>query len=177
MDSSKPLLISLFRYKAWADEGLIAALSPQAAAPRTPHVDTALRLLYHAHVVDRIFAAHLQGTAHGYTHTGFGVELPAPDALFRSVQETDRWYLGYLENVAAQTLAEPIAFAFTDGSGGRMSREEMLAHVATHGGYHRGEAGRLLTQATGSAPRDTFTGYLHEVQPARIDRMGVAGAR
>ena len=28
----------------------------------------------------------------------------------------------------------------------RMSREEMLAHVATHGGYHRGAVGRILSQ-------------------------------
>jgi hypothetical protein len=58
-----------------------------------------------------------------------------------AVRWTDRWYLEYVPRLSADELAEPIEFAFTDGAQGRMSREEMLAHVITHGGYHRGDVG------------------------------------
>jgi uncharacterized damage-inducible protein DinB len=48
-----------------------------------------------------------------------------------------------------------------------MSREEMLAHVITHSGYHRGEVGRLLPQIESAAMRDVFAGYLHRSDPKR----------
>jgi len=64
-------------------------------------------------------------------------------------------------------LAETVNFTFTDGEHGRMSREEMLAHVITHGGYHRGEVGRILSQLSIARPRDIFTGYLHKSEPER----------
>jgi uncharacterized damage-inducible protein DinB len=48
-----------------------------------------------------------------------------------------------------------------------MSREEMLAHVITHGAYHRGEVGRILLQLSIQRPREVFTGYLHKTDAAR----------
>ena len=86
------------------------------------------------------------------------------------MKETDRWYIDYVARLNPQELEESIEFTFTDGAPGRMSREEMLAHVATHAGYHRGEVGRILTRLTGSSPPDTFTGYLHQAEPARRAR-------
>ncbi len=35
-------------------------------------------------------------------------------------------------------------FRFTDGAPGRMSREEMLMHVVTHGVGHRGQVSALM---------------------------------
>ena len=64
-------------------------------------------------------------------------------------------------------LAEPIIFSFTDGDAGCMSREEMLLHVATHAGYHRGEAGRMLCPLGVALPWDTYAVYLHCSQPSR----------
>ena len=54
-----------------------------------------------------------------------------------------------------------------------MTREEMLTHVVTHGGYHRGEVGRLMVQAASRSgqdmllPWDTFAVHLHKTEPAR----------
>jgi uncharacterized damage-inducible protein DinB len=64
-------------------------------------------------------------------------------------------------------LDESIDFAFTDGDRGRMTRAEMLAHVITHSGYHRGEIGRLLPETNAVGARDIFTGYLHRSDPSR----------
>jgi len=49
----------------------------------------------------------------------------------------------------------------------RMSREETLAHIATHGGYHRGAVGRIMAQASVAVPRDIFTVHLHQSEPER----------
>ena len=51
-----------------------------------------------------------------------------------------------------------------------MSREEMLAHVITHGNYYRGAIGRIMAQLSLASPRDIFTAYLHKSEPARRER-------
>lgn len=65
------------------------------------------------------------------------------------------------------SLSETIAFTFTDGDAGRMSREEMLLHVITHGGYHLGNVGQVLKSISVAPPRDSYTKYLHLSQPTR----------
>lgn len=58
-------------------------------------------------------------------------------------------------------LAERIDFAFTDGAQGRMSREEMLMHVITHGVGHRGQISAVMLLNSVTPPKDGFTTYLH----------------
>ncbi|BEP40306.1 DinB family protein [Variovorax sp. V15] len=167
--STQTLLASLFRYKAWADEGLLVALADLAANGPADEYRTAARVFNHGFIVDRIFVANVQRKAHGHTATG-APEPPPLETLAEAVQETDRWYIDYVARLNPRELEEGIEFTFTDGAPGRMSREEMLAHVATHAGYHRGEVGRILTRLTGSSPPDTFTGFLHRAEPARRER-------
>ena len=50
---------------------------------------------------------------------------------------------------------------------GQMSRAEMLLHLVTHGGYHRGAIGRILVQCGITPPRDTLTTFLHRCEPGR----------
>ena len=50
---------------------------------------------------------------------------------------------------------------------GRMTREEMLLHVITHGAYHRGQVGQILRAAEVLPPRDIFTRFLHATEPDR----------
>ena len=164
--STATLLTTLLRHKAWADEGLMAGLSALDDDAGRGELDTALRLLHHAHIVDRIFVAHLQRASHGYAATQAD-ETPPRETLFEAIRQTDHWLVGHAARLDELDPDEPIAFRFTDGTAGTMSRAEMLAHLVAHGGYHRGEIGRILTRLTGSSPRDTLTGYLHETEPAR----------
>ena len=117
-------------------------------------------------LIDRIFAAHLTGVAHGHEDTNT-IETPTLDALRAQVEASDRWYVDYSGSLAPALLSEVITFRFTDGGSGRMTREEMLIHVALHGGYHRGAIGRILAQLSIAPPRDIYTGYLHKAEPAR----------
>ena len=160
------LMSSLFRHKAWANAQLFGCFATQERSVPETERHLAIRILNHAYVVDRIFAAHLQGIAHGYAKPNTP-ETPSLEQLSSSVRETDRWYLDYVAQVSADALAEAIAFTFTDGSRGRMSREEMLAHVITHGSYHRGQVSRLVPSVANGAPSDLLTGYLHQAEPAR----------
>ena len=79
----------------------------------------------------------------------------------------DAWYLAYVAGLTEPVLAEVLEFQFTDGDRGRMSREEMLLHVITHGGYHRGNVGEVLKSLSIDAPRDLYTKFLHQSEPDR----------
>jgi uncharacterized damage-inducible protein DinB len=164
--SAAPLLLQLFRYQAWADDELLAQMEALDGSQHPEQRTTALRLINHCDVVNQIFAAHLGGKPHGFAADNT-VETPALPELRATVAATDRWYLKYLETVTAQQLAESISFRFTDGDQGCMAREEMLAHVITHGVYHRGEVGRIMMQLAIRPPWDTFAVHLHRAEPAR----------
>jgi uncharacterized damage-inducible protein DinB len=167
--SSLPLLREMFRYNAWANAEFFAKLEmlgPDHGEER--HV--AIRQLNHCLVVNKIFAAHLTGRPHGYAADNTP-ETPGLSELRAAAAATDRWYLDYLQSVSEADLAEPIAFAFTDGDRGCMSRQEMLTHAAIHGAYHRGEVGRILRQISAPLPWDTFAVFLHQTEPGRRDSV------
>lgn len=160
------LLTALMHHKAGADDELLTVLADEPASAAR---QAALKVLTHAHIVDRIFAAHLQRQRHWYGSDG-AEDLPELSELAEAMRATDAWYLDYLARLGPEALEEEIAFTFTDGAAGRMTRAEMLAHVVTHAGYHRGEVGRLLPGVEAAARRDVFTGYLHRAEPERRRR-------
>ena len=43
----------------------------------------------------------------------------------------------------------------------------ILLHVVTHGGYHRGNVGQVLKSISVAPPRDLYTKFLHQSEPAR----------
>ena len=56
-------------------------------------------------LLDRIFAAHLSGTAHGYATTNTP-ETPTLEELCCAVADTDRWYSEYLEQLSVPPLRD-----------------------------------------------------------------------
>jgi uncharacterized damage-inducible protein DinB len=162
-------LLHLFRYKAWANEELLTALAKLDREAIV--VKLALKALSHTQVVDRIFVAHLKREDHGYTSANLS-ELPTLDDLSADIRATDREYLAYVSTLDRDQLAEPIDFAFTDGSPGRMSREEMLMHVITHGVGHRGQVSAVMLLNELPPAKDGFTTYLHQAEAATRRRTG-----
>jgi uncharacterized damage-inducible protein DinB len=169
--SATSTLHSLFAYKAWANEELFAALAQVDVSSHPAEIHNAIRILNHVYVVDCIFKGHLEGVPHGHTATNTN-ETPALHALASSARDVDAWYLSYVKALAPSSLGERIRFAFTDGDAGLMSREEMLMHVITHGGYHRGAAGQVMRSASAAPPRDLYTRFLHASQPERRQQAG-----
>ena len=158
--------LTLYGYHAWANADLFGKL--EKLDPDTQKIErhTAIRLINHYYVVAQIFAAHLTGKTHGYTSDNTA-ETPSLNELRAAVSASDRWYLDYVQTVSPEQLSDTIRFDFTDGDKGYMSRAEMLTHVVLHGGYHRGEVGRILSQLSINPPWDTFAVYLHKTEPAR----------
>jgi uncharacterized damage-inducible protein DinB len=168
MGTSK-LLTSLFQYKAWANEEIFSSIMVLDETKHQIECHRAVRILNHIYVVDCIFVANLQRTQHPYTATNTN-ETPTLDCLLAAVRETDRWYLEYIAKLSTQELEQDIEFTFIDGTLARMSREEILAHIVTHGGYHRGAVGTIMAQLSVSPPRDIFSGFLHASEPTRRNR-------
>ena len=158
----------LFRYKAWANAELVTALAGLGGESATTGL--AIKALSHSYIVDRIFAAHLRRKAHAYTSANSS-ELPALQQLSADLRESDREYVDYVATLDRDQLAERIDFTFTDGAPGRMSREEMLMHVITHGIGHRGQVSAVMLLNSVPPARDGFTTYLHEAEASTRARQ------
>jgi uncharacterized damage-inducible protein DinB len=167
------LLRTLFRYQAWANREVLDKMEGLDPGLHGKERHTAMRLINHIYVVNQIFAAHLTGAGHNFPADNTP-ETPELAELRAGLEASDRWFLDYLETVSPELLSEAVPFVFTDGDRGCMSREEMLTHVAIHGGYHRGEVGRIMAQLSVSPPWDTFAVYLHGAEPSRRLRAPMA---
>jgi uncharacterized damage-inducible protein DinB len=162
------ILQHLFGFKAWANDGLLTALA--RLEPKSPIVGLAVKALSHSHVVDRIFAAHMRRKPHAYLSANMS-EMPTLEDLSADIRKTDREYVDYVSTLSPEQLAERIDFVFTDGAPGRMSREEMLMHVITHGIGHRGQVSAVMLLNSKTPPKDGFTTYLHEVEASMRRRI------
>ena len=158
-------LKSLFGYKSWANSELFARLAI-LPAEHAEQLHTCIRTLNHIYVVDRIFRAHLSNEPRPFDATNTKT-TPSLGQLQSDVADTDAWYLNYVSSLSAPQLVQVLDFTFTDGDRGRMSREEILLHVLTHGGYHRGNVGQVLKSISIAPPRDLYTKFLHQSEPAR----------
>lgn len=164
----QPTLQRLFHFKAWANDELLTALA--GLSPQSPVVGLALKALSHTYVVDRIFAAHLRRQDHPYAAANL-VELPGLDQLSAEIRASDQEYIAYVSGLGGSDLAEQIDFTFTDGLPGRMSREEMLMHVITHGIGHRGQVSAVMLLNALPPANDGFTTYLHQAEGLERGRL------
>jgi uncharacterized damage-inducible protein DinB len=158
-------LNALFAQKTFANAALLDTLEGFVKTHPEENV-MCRRTLNHALVVDRVFKGHLTGEPHGMTATNTP-ETPSLDELRAAVTAMDQWYQSYVAALAPEALAEPVAFVFTDGQHGRMTRDEILHHVALHGAYHRGNVGQVLRGLGIKPSPDTLTSFLHMREPER----------
>ncbi len=170
LTSTHGTLLRLFRFKAWADDQLLNALSQ--FGNDSPITKLAVQALSHTYVVDRIFAAHLRRDRHSYTSANLS-EMPTLEALSTDMRRSDQEYLAYVATLLPEELAERIEFTFTDGAPGSMTREEMLLHVITHGVGHRGQVSAVMLLHSQSPATDGFTTYLHTAEAATRGRATV----
>jgi uncharacterized damage-inducible protein DinB len=166
-------LRALFRYKAWANHEALTAMNRFDDPSRATDCEIAIRILSHTYIVDRIFAANLRRMNHGYSAPNTA-DVPRLDELSQAIRTTDQWYVDYVTSLDRTQLSESIDFTFTDGAPGRMSREEMLMHVALHGAGHRGQLGLLMLKNAITPPADGFTTYLHKAEASLRQRTPAA---
>ena len=167
---------SLFTHKGWANRELFVQVDSIDVTNFAAQQHGCIRVLNHVLVVDQIFAAHLcqKAPAHAATNTPPTPTLAQLLDAVVEVVEVDAWYLAYVATVSPEALQQPLTFVFTDSERGRMTRAEMLTHVVTRGGYHRGAVGEILKGNGRAAPRDFQTRYLYEKDGVR--RIGYPDA-
>jgi uncharacterized damage-inducible protein DinB len=158
----------LARYNAWATEliyGAVAALpESEATKPRQSVFRSMLHTLNHIYVIDRVFQAHLEGRAHGYTARNTETHPPLPE-LWRAQQAIDRWFIDWSDAQSPATLQERIDFDFIGGGEGSMTRGEMLLHVVNHTTYHRGFVADFFYQVPARPPATDLTVFLRDCRP------------
>lgn len=161
------ILVSLYEYKTWANTELHAALAKFDAQQHPNEFRAMLHILDHVNVVDRIFQDHLRGTTTPRFKATHSEQTPSLPELSEIVTATDSWYLQFVSGVSAERLKQRVHFTFVDGDRGAMSCEEMLLHVVTHAGYHRGSVGQMLEDMGLDSPPDSLTKFLHRHEPER----------
>jgi uncharacterized damage-inducible protein DinB len=156
----------LARYNAWANKVIFEAVAAlpegEAVKPRPSVFRNMVHTLNHNYVIDRIFQAHLEGRAHGYTARNTAEHPPLAE-LWRAQQEIDRWYITWTETVAEESLDQRIRFDFVGGGEGAMTRREMLQHLVNHTSYHRGFVAQMMYDIPVRPPVTDLTVYLRDV--------------
>lgn len=163
----------MMRYKRWATNGLNAVIAENLGRIVEPDRILVLRLLDHIETVDDIFRHHLEGRWHGHL-TPRSIELPGFETLARQAAATADWYVAYAEGLPGDRREETVDFSFANGEAARMTREEILLHVALHGTWHRGNIGVILQKNCIEPWPDRFTDFLDETR-RRAQRSEAAG--
>ncbi|HEX2889413.1 DinB family protein [Vineibacter terrae] len=150
---------TLMHYKRWATNGLNAVIAENLDHIAADERVLVLRLLDHIQAVDEIFGHNLEARPHGY-QAPRSAEIPSFDTLADKARSTADWYADYADALRPEKVDEVIAFSFANGEPARMTRGEMLLHVAMHAAGHRGQVA-LLLQKNGIQPYpDRITDFL-----------------
>lgn len=159
---------TLIHQKRWATNGLNAVIAENFDRLAADERILILRLLDHIQVVDEIFRHNLEARPHGYGAPR-SAALPALDTLAANARATADWYADYADALKPEEVDEALAFSFANGRPARMTRGEMLLHVALHAAGHRGQAA-LLLQKSGIEPwPDRITDFMSaEDQDAKV---------
>ena len=169
---------TLMHYKRWATNGLNTVIAENLERLPADERILVLRLLDHIQAVDEIFSHNLEARPHGH-RAPRSAELPSLDVLAGKARATADWYADYADARLPEGVDEPIAFSFANGEPARMTRGEMLLHVAMHGAGHRSQAA-LLLQKKGLQPwPDRMTDFLkaEDASPERQVPLAEVAAR
>ena len=153
---------TVVHYKRWATNGLNAVIAENLDRMPADERTLILRLLDHIQAVDEIFRHNLEARPHGFVAPR-SAELPSFDTLVSKARAIADWYADYADALTPEMVDEAIAFSFSNGEPARMTRGEMLLHVAMHAAGHRGQVA-LLLQWNGIQPYpDRITDFLRAV--------------
>ncbi len=149
----------LMRYKRWSTNGLNAVLAETMERFSDRDRSLILQVLDHIQTVDEIFSHNLEARDHAYVAPR-SAELPSFETVAAKARSIGDWYVDYTDRLTPVQLDETIAFTFSNGAPARMTRGDMILHVATHGAGHRGNIGAIL-HLNGVQPNpDRITDFL-----------------
>ena len=159
----------LTRYNQWANRLIFDAVAAlpagEATRERASLFKNIVHTLNHNYVIDRIWQAHLEGRAHGYTARNTPDHPPLAE-LWTQQRDIDDWYIAWSDHLTDRTLGEPVTFTLIGGNAGVMTRGQILLHIINHTTYHRAFVADLFYQVPARPPTTDLPVYLREVPEA-----------
>jgi uncharacterized damage-inducible protein DinB len=156
------MLVTLLDHVAWADARAVAALRalPDESAERAQGV--------------RLYA-HLAGAAHIW-HARLDGRTPEhpvwPELPLEAATALATASIAGLRAIAsrdADALARTVEYRTTSGQAFSNSAADILAHVALHGSYHRGQIAQLVRQGGGTPATTDYVLYARSGAAAGTD--------
>ena len=144
-------LARLIRYDAWANRETVASM--RAAGNLPPK---ALKVLGHLVGAGRLWLARLEESPAG--PPAVWPELSLEEAA-RGVEELAARWRGFLAD--GRELERKVSYPNSKGEPWTSSVADILMHVVSHGGYHRGHIASEL-RAAGFTP--AYTDYIEAVR-------------
>lgn len=155
-----------FNYKAWADERTITAIGKVDRDAKSQAFAFMRQQLNHMVIVEELFRARLSGNIEPHSSTNTEI-VPSLEEIKTRLEDSNKWYLGYVANLKDDVVNEVVSFTFADGKTGSMSTAEILFHIVNHGTYHRGNIAHSLDLSGVAHPIDGYGIYIHEAEPQR----------
>ncbi len=163
------MFIQAFKYKQWADQRTIDAVRSINGIEFPSAVAFAQQQLNHMIRVEELFRARLLGASAPHLSTNTEV-VPELLELNRRIADSNQWFSRYVETLEPDHRNQAVFFQFVDGKHGSMTRLEIFFHIINHGTYHRGAIGHSLDLAQVPHPADTYTVFIHLMEPERREQ-------
>jgi uncharacterized damage-inducible protein DinB len=149
------LASDISRHILWSDRLMYDALAqiPEAELnqERPSLFRNMLHSMNHMVVINHIWQCHLLGQSHPYSARNTS-EYPALAEMRERHLGLDQWYVNWFEGLDPDSLTEAIDYELIGGQPGRMSRLQILMHIAMHTHYHRGYVADMIYQVQGHRP-------------------------
>lgn len=151
-----PCFKKLFRYEAWASRRLLIRLR------QLPDADPQVRKLFaHIQVGLKVWIMRIRGEDSRGLAIWPDLSLGECEAL---IDENEKAYAGLLLNLSEELLARKVAYTNQHGLSYETAVGDILLHVITHGGYHRGQIARLLRQSGHEPVNTDYITYVRELE-------------
>jgi uncharacterized damage-inducible protein DinB len=143
-------------YDRWANAEILHALRAIEPVPERP-----LRLLSHVAAAQRLWLDRIDRAA---ATVPVWPELAPVETAAWLAGLDERWD-GFFDALLPERLEEGVEYVNSKGEPWSSTVGDILAHVALHGSYHRGQIATLLREA-GHAP--PYTDYIHAARTGMI---------
>jgi len=132
----------MLEHQIWANSRLLAAVRQSGGGSQE-----LLRLFRHLAIAEQVWITRLNG---GTTaHLKLWAEDMNLDEIEALLASNGQQYMEYLAGLTEEQLDGDSTYANQSGVEFRTPIRDILAHVALHGQYHRGQINRMLREAGG----------------------------
>jgi uncharacterized damage-inducible protein DinB len=144
----------LLRYSAWANRRVLAALREQPTTQAE-----ALPLFAHVLAAEHVWLSRLHG-------------VPARVAVWPTLtleqcselaEENASGYESYIACLSDGDLGTRVRYRNQAGQEFETPIADILKHVATHGGYHRGQVAKAMARSGGKSVNTDYIIFIREV--------------